>query len=115
MSKSLGNFFTVREVMKRYRPEIIRMFILGSHYRSPLNYADEQLDESASALTRLYTALRGLVPKPSETEWGEGYQCRFEEAMSDDFNTPIALSVLFDLAREIMEIIASIECVATGH
>ncbi len=101
MSKSLGNFFTVREVMKRYRPEVIRMFILGSHYRSPLNYADEQLDEAASALTRLYTALRGLGSNLNETERGSVYQRRFEEAMSDDFNTAIAVSVLFDLARDI--------------
>lgn len=101
MSKSLGNFFTVREVLNRYRPEVIRMFILTSHYRSPLNYADENLDEGVAALTRLYTALRGLKPNDSESEQGLEYQQRFEDAMSDDFNTPIALSVLFDLAREI--------------
>ena len=101
MSKSLGNFFTVREVTKQYRPEVVRMFILGSHYRSPLNYSDEQLDEAATALTRLYTALRGLSPNLDETELGATFKKRFEEAMSDDFNTAVALSVLFDIAREI--------------
>jgi cysteinyl-tRNA synthetase len=99
MSKSLGNFFTVREVLKQYRPEIIRFFILTSHYRSPLNYSDEQLDEAAAALTRLYTALRGL--KITDTAVDVEYQERFQEAMNDDFNTPIALAVLFDLAREL--------------
>jgi cysteinyl-tRNA synthetase len=99
MSKSLGNFFTVREVLKQYRPEIIRFFILSSHYRSPLNYSDEQLNEAAAALNRLYTALRGVgvpdVPVLAD------YQGRFEQAMDDDFNTPVAVSVLFDLAREL--------------
>jgi cysteinyl-tRNA synthetase len=100
MSKSLGNFFTVREVLKQYKPEIIRFFILTSHYRSPLNYSDEQLNEAKAALDRLYTALRGV-----ETVTGMGvedsYKTRFEQAMDDDFNTPVALSVLFDLAREL--------------
>jgi cysteinyl-tRNA synthetase len=100
MSKSLGNFFTVREVLGRYRPEVVRFFILNSHYRSPLNYCDENLDEAQAALTRLYTALRGLTIRPCEGI-GEEYRTRFEEAMQDDFNTPLALSVLFELAREI--------------
>ena len=99
MSKSLGNFFTVREVLKRYRPEIIRFFILTSHYRSPLNYSDEQLDEAAAALTRLYTALRGM--KITDTAIDVEYQERFQQAMDDDFNTPIALAVLFDIARKL--------------
>lgn len=99
MSKSLGNFFTVREVLKQYRPEVIRFFILFSHYRSPLNYADEQLNEAGIALTRLYTALRGIVI--SETSIDADYKKRFEQAMNDDFNTPVALSVLFELAREL--------------
>ncbi|WP_374088898.1 cysteine--tRNA ligase [Methylomicrobium lacus] len=99
MSKSLGNFFTVREVLKQYRPEIIRFFILSSHYRSPLNYSDEQLNEAATALNRLYTALRGIaVP---DLPVLADYQGRFEQAMDDDFNTPVAVSVLFDLAREV--------------
>ncbi|MDD2725268.1 MAG: cysteine--tRNA ligase [Methylovulum sp.] len=99
MSKSLGNFFTVREVLKAYKPEIIRFFILLSHYRSPLNYSDEQLNEAGVALTRLYTALRGL--NPVDVALNAGYVNRFEQAMDDDFNTPVALSVLFDLAREL--------------
>ncbi|MDQ7091023.1 MAG: cysteine--tRNA ligase [Methylococcales bacterium] len=99
MSKSLGNFFTVREVLKQYRPEVIRFFILSSHYRSPLNYSDTQLNEAQAALTRLYTALRGV-----ERVDGTGdadYIARFESAMNDDFNTAIALAVLFDIAKEL--------------
>ena len=99
MSKSLGNFFTVREVLKEYRPEIIRFFILSSHYRSPLNYSDESLKDAAAGLTRLYTALRDVDIIQTDLE-GE-YKQRFEQAMNDDFNTPVALSVLFDLAREL--------------
>ena len=99
MSKSLGNFFTVREVLKQYRPEVIRFFILSSHYRSPLNYSDEQLNDAAVALTRLYTALRGV--EISDVAIDADYKQRFEQAMDDDFNTPVALAVLFDLAREL--------------
>ncbi|WKJ92670.1 cysteine--tRNA ligase [Methylomonas montana] len=99
MSKSLGNFFTVREVLKQYRPEVIRFFILSSHYRSPLNYSDEQLDEAGVALTRLYTALRGV--EIADVAIDADYRQRFEQAMDDDFNTPVALAVLFDLAREL--------------
>ena len=99
MSKSLGNFFTVREVLKEYRPEIIRFFILSSHYRSPLNYSDESLKDAVSGLTRLYTALRDVEIIQSDIE--VEYKQRFEQAMNDDFNTPVALSVLFDLAREL--------------
>lgn len=99
MSKSLGNFFTVREVLKQYKPEIIRFFILSSHYRSPLNYSDEQLNDASAALTRLYTSLRDC---PVENIIIDAeYKSRFEDAMDDDFNTPVALSVLFDLAREL--------------
>ncbi|MGB9428473.1 MAG: cysteine--tRNA ligase [Gammaproteobacteria bacterium] len=99
MSKSLGNFFTVREVLKKYRPEVVRYFILNSHYRSPLNYSDKSLDVAATGLARLYTALRGIQPgsAPRDSEFRE----RFAAAMNDDFNTPVAISVLFDLAREI--------------
>jgi cysteinyl-tRNA synthetase len=100
MSKSLGNFFTVREILQRYQPEEVRYFILGSHYRSPLNYDDSQLDGARAALTRLYTALRGLPPDVAAAG-GETYRERFDIAMNDDFNTPEALAVLFDLAREI--------------
>ena len=100
MSKSLGNFFTVREILARYRPEVVRFFILNSHYRSPLNYSDDNLDEAQAALTRLYTALRGLAPVAAEGVEAD-FTERFEQAMQDDFNTPVALSVLFDIAREI--------------
>ena len=100
MSKSLGNFFTVREVLKQYKPEIIRFFILSSHYRSPLNYSDDQLNDAKVALTRLYTALRG-VKAVTDVVVEDVYKIRFEQAMDDDFNTPVALSVLFDLAREL--------------
>lgn len=99
MSKSLGNFFTVREVLKQYKPEIIRFFILSSHYRSPLNYSDEQLNDANAALTRLYTALRGCDGASADID--TDYKARFEQAMNDDFNTPVAISVLFDLVREL--------------
>ncbi len=99
MSKSLGNFFTIRDVLKRYPAEVIRYFILTSQYRSPLNYSDDHLDNAKSALTRLYTALRGI--KANEVADGGEYEQRFRTAMDDDFNTPVALSVLFDLTREL--------------
>jgi len=99
MSKSLGNFFTVREILQRYQAEEVRYFILTSHYRSPLNYDDENLQNARGALTRLYTALRGLPEV--EPAFGEAYRERFSAAMDDDFNTPVALAVLFDLVREI--------------
>ncbi len=99
MSKSLGNFFTVREILTRYRPEEVRYFILTSHYRSPLNYDDEHLDNARAALTRFYTALRGLPA--AEPLAGEAFEERFHAAMADDFNTPEALATLFELVREI--------------
>jgi len=99
MSKSLGNFFTVREVLERYPPEVVRVFIISSHYRGPLNYSDENLDHARASLTRLYTALRGLPG--NEAPPRTTYQDRFREAMDDDFNTAEALAVLFELAREI--------------
>ena len=99
MSKSLGNFFTIREILERYKPEEIRYFILTSHYRSPLNYDDEHLENARGALTRFYTALRGLgTAEPAEAGV---FQERFYAAMDDDFNTPEALAVMFDLVREI--------------
>ena len=103
MSKSLGNFFTVREILVRYRPEEVRYFILTSHYRSPLNYDDEHLENARAALTRLYTALRGLPEAGVDhvASGGEAFRARFHAAMDDDFNTPVALAVLFDLVREI--------------
>jgi cysteinyl-tRNA synthetase len=101
MSKSLGNFFTVREVLQRYRGEVIRFFILSSHYRSPLNYSDDQLDEAGVALTRLYTALRGLDTLDGAVIGDSNYAIEFKSAMDDDFNTPVALSILFEIAKEI--------------
>jgi cysteinyl-tRNA synthetase len=99
MSKSLGNFFTVREILQGYRPEEVRYFILTSHYRSPLNYDEANLQNARGALTRFYTALRGL-PDAQPDASGE-LTARFVAAMDDDFNTPEALAVLFDLAREV--------------
>lgn len=100
MSKSLGNFFTVREILEQYRAEDIRYFILASHYRSPLNYSDQMLDSAGAALTRLYTALRDVgISEPGTV--GEEYIQRFNQAMDEDFNTPEAIAVLFDLANQI--------------
>ncbi|HXH04100.1 MAG TPA: cysteine--tRNA ligase [Candidatus Competibacteraceae bacterium] len=99
MSKSLGNFFTLREVLAVYAAEVVRYFLLSSHYRGPLNYSEENLEHAKSSLTRLYTALRGLPMVEAEVD--EAWQARFREAMDDDFNTPEALAVLFELAREI--------------
>ncbi|MCG5499962.1 cysteine--tRNA ligase [Ectothiorhodospira lacustris] len=100
MSKSLGNFFTVRQVLEHYQPEEVRYFILGSHYRSPLNYSDEPLNNARAALNRLYTAMRGINLLPPEGE-GTRFRARFDAAMQDDFNTPVALAVLFDIAHEV--------------
>ncbi|MES9868286.1 MAG: cysteine--tRNA ligase [Sedimenticola sp.] len=99
MSKSLGNFFTVREILGRYQAEEVRYFILTSQYRSPLNYDDEHLDNARGALTRFYTALRGLPEV--EPAGGEAFVERFHEAMDDDFNTPEALATMFEMVREI--------------
>lgn len=99
MSKSLGNFFTIREVLQHYRAAEIRFFILNSHYRSQLNYSTEQLDAARASLTRLYTAVRGLPA--SEVASQSEFEIRFRNAMDDDFNTPEAISVLFELTSEI--------------
>jgi len=132
MSKSLGNFFTIREVLKQYDPEVVRFFILRAHYRSPLNYSDAHLDDAKKALDRLYTALKGIsnvdgnIPSSNHAshvgaqfiapasakgrdesrpygavDWNEPYALRFKAAMDDDFNTPEAMAVLFDLANEV--------------
>jgi len=101
MSKSLGNFFTVREILKNYRAEEIRYFILASHYRSPLNYSQENLANGKSALTRLYTSLRGLTPAGNEASLCDKYNAAFHQAMDDDFNSPEAIAVLFEITREI--------------
>ncbi|HDR1866559.1 TPA: cysteine--tRNA ligase [Pasteurella multocida] len=100
MSKSLGNFFTLREVLSLYDAESVRYFLLTAHYRSQLNYSEENLNLAHSALERLYTALRGTDPTAVATE-GQNYLAAFREAMDDDFNTPKAISVLFEIAREI--------------
>ena len=100
MSKSLGNFFTIREVLKQYDAEVVRFFILRAHYRSPLNYSDAHLDDAKLALTRLYTALRD-VPANANIANDSLYYQRFMEAMQDDFNTPEAIAVLFDLANQV--------------
>ena len=99
MSKSLGNFFTVREILKQYAPEVVRFFILSSHYRSPLNYSAEHINAARSSLARLYTALRDVDAETGEPE--QAYADRFFEVMDDDFNTPEAVSVLHDIAHEI--------------
>ncbi|MCX7896712.1 MAG: cysteine--tRNA ligase [Rhodocyclaceae bacterium] len=98
MSKSLGNFFTIRDVLKRYDAEVVRFFILRAHYRSPLNYSDAHLEDAKAALARLYTALKGFEATPA-IDWDEAHARRFKEAMDDDFNTPEAIAVLFDLAN----------------
>jgi len=119
MSKSLGNFFTIREVLKKFDAEVIRLFILRAHYRSPLNYSDVHLEDARASLSRLYGALDAAAASPAgaaggggamrgqpaidETpiDWSTPAAARFRDAMDDDFNTPMALSVLFDLAAEV--------------
>ncbi|MEQ1556236.1 MAG: DALR domain-containing protein, partial [Gallionella sp.] len=105
MSKSLGNFFTIRDVLKKYDAEVVRFFILRAHYRSPLNYSDAHLDDAKGALTRLYTALKTTVEggreKGEGIDWNTPYAARFKAAMDDDFNTPEAVAVLFELANEV--------------
>ena len=101
MSKSLGNFFTVREILARYDAEVVRFFILRAHYRSPLNYSDQHLDDARQGLSRLYIALKQHDVAPAAVDWNEPHAARFQEAMEDDFNTPEAVAVLFDLANEV--------------
>ncbi|WP_287952743.1 cysteine--tRNA ligase [Diaphorobacter sp.] len=101
MSKSLGNFFTIRDVLKEYDAETVRFFVVRSHYRSPLNYSNVHLDDARAALKRLYTALSLVAPAPVEVDWAEGYAARFKAAMDEDFGTPEAVAVLFDLAGEV--------------
>ena len=96
MSKSLGNFFTLREVLKEYAPEVMRYFILASHYRSPLN-SNHNLDSAKAAMERFYTALRGV--EAAEVNNGGDYEQRFRKVMDDDFNTVEAMAVLFDIAN----------------
>lgn len=103
MSKSLGNFFTVNEVLKKFDPEVIRFFILRAHYRSPLNYSDQHLEDAKLALTRLYTSLKDISAEEVDENsyWDDPRAAKFRAALDDDFNTPEAMSVLFDLASDL--------------
>ena len=101
MSKSEGNFVTIRDLLARYDAEVVRFFVVRAHYRSPLNYADENMDDARHALSRLYTALKDVPCESTEVDWDEPHGRRFREAMDDDFNTPEAVAVLFDLANEV--------------
>jgi len=101
MSKSLGNFFTIRDVLQRYDPQTLRFFIARTHYRSPLNYSDVHLDDARGGLKRLYTALDLVKPAPVELNWRDPFAARFKAAMDEDFGTPEAVAVLFELAGEV--------------
>lgn len=106
MSKSLGNFFTIREILNQYDPEVIRFFILRAHYRSPLNYSDQHIDDAKQSLTRLYTGLKALSGQEAalqayQIDWNQDFAQRFQAAMNDDFNTHEAITVLFEIATEL--------------
>lgn len=100
MSKSLGNFFTIRDVLNKYPPEVVRYFVTSSHYRSQLNYSEESLQNAKQGLNRLYLSLQG-VDLSAPFDESDPYVVRFKETMDDDFNTPAALSVLFEISKEI--------------
>jgi len=101
MSKSLGNFFTIREVLQKYDRETLRFFLVRTHYRSPLNYSDAHLDDARNALKRLYTALSLVTPADVDIDWSQPLAARFRSAMDEDFGTPEAIAVLFELAGEV--------------
>jgi cysteinyl-tRNA synthetase len=101
MSKSLGNFFTIREVLEQFDAETIRFFVVRSHYRSPLNYSDLHLADARNALKRLYTALELVPPAKVQIDWSQAFAARFKAAMDEDFGTPEAVAVLFDVAAEV--------------
>ncbi|HAT1879173.1 TPA: cysteine--tRNA ligase [Legionella pneumophila] len=101
MAKSIGNFYTIADVLKEHHPEVIRYFLLSSHYRSPLNYSEENLLNAKKALIRLYQAVKDVPPQTVDSKLDEYWQEQFNQAMNDDFNTPVALSVLFQLAHEV--------------
>ena len=104
MSKSLGNFFLIRDVLKSFDAETVRFFVLRAHYRSPLNYSDAHLNDARASLRRLYTALHGVTPQPlapASIDWSIGHAARFKAAMDEDFGTPEAVAILFDLAGEV--------------
>ena len=101
MSKSLGNFFTIRDVLQSFDAETVRFFVVRSHYRSPLNYSDVHLSDARNALKRLYTALDAVAPAAITIDWTQPHAARFKAAMDEDFGTPDAVAVLFDLASEV--------------
>ena len=101
MSKSLGNFFTIRDVFQRYQPEEVRFFVVRSHYRSPLNFSDQHLDDARAGLKRLYTALQSIPAQVAPIDWQQPHAAQFKAAMDEDFATPEAVAVLFDLAAEV--------------
>ena len=101
MSKSLGNFFTIRDVLAKYDPETVRFFLLRTHYRTALNYSDAHLDDARNALKRLYTVLDSVEPDAVQVDWSNPFAARFKAAMDEDFATPEAVAVLFDLASEV--------------
>ena len=100
MSKSLGNFFTIDDVLKVFDAEVVRFFLLRGHYRSPLNYTDAHLEDARQALNTLYTALRGRNLSAGAIDWSDPAAQQFKEAMDDDLNTSEAVAVLFGLARD---------------
>ena len=101
MSKSLGNFFTIRSILKHFDPEVVRLFILKAHYRSPLNYSDKQLEEANQGLIRLYLAIRNITDNQKLIDWTGPYANKFKEALDDDFNSAEALAVLYELANKV--------------
>ncbi len=101
MSKSLGNFFTIRDVLQKFDAETLRFFMVRTHYRSPINYSDVHLDDARNALRRLYTALDSVAPAQVAIDWSQPHAARFKAAMDNDFGAPEAMAVLFDLAAEI--------------
>ena len=100
MSKSLGNFFVIKDVLKEYDAEVVRFFILRAHYRSPINYSDATLTEAKQGLERFYTALSGIEDIPNYGK-ASTWRTRFSEAMNDDFNTSEAIAVMFELSTEL--------------
>jgi cysteinyl-tRNA synthetase len=101
MSKSLGNFFTIRDVLAKFDGETLRFFMLRTQYRSPFNFSDAHLEDARTALRRLYTALDGVAPSNAPLDWSQPQAAAFQAAMNEDFNTPVALAVMFDLANEL--------------
>ncbi|MEZ5654007.1 MAG: DALR domain-containing protein, partial [Burkholderiaceae bacterium] len=98
---SLGNFFTVREILRSYDAEVVRFFLLRAHYRSPVNYTDANLDDARASLLRLYTARGDAELAPTEPDYSSDYGRRFADALNDDFNSPQAIAVLFEMANEL--------------